>query len=189
MQPVYFAGDGAETQGCRSAKQTQPVYYRDKSGWEITTALRWWEMVAQANANVFNICLLLPAEHQACVGNTTERAPWPEVTGENVLLVEKGDIPLKFTANLNLMGHSLSFWRRTETPLTWELLFGLCNRVSGKKVTMSKVRQRDTLQGEMCCVVRGEVYGFVALHLTLNLLSHYTSGKNIAEDIFIHPFL
>lgn len=54
---------------------------------------------------------------------------------------------------------------------------------------MSKVRQRDMLRGEMCCVFRGEVYGFVALHLTLNLLSHYTSGKNIAEDIFIHPFL
>lgn len=52
------------------------------------------------------------------VRETTDRAPWPEVMGENVLLVEKGDIPLKFTANLNLMGHSLSFWRRTETPLT-----------------------------------------------------------------------
>lgn len=56
-------------------------------------------MVAQLNANIFNISLLLPAEHQECVGNTTERALWSEVMGENVLLVEKGDIP----SNLQLI--------------------------------------------------------------------------------------
>lgn len=127
----------------------------------------------------------------AYVGNTTERAPWPGVMGENALLVEKVDIPLKFTANLNLMGHSLNFWRRTETQLTWELLFGFYKRVSGKKVTTSKVRQCDTLQGEMCCVVRGEVRGFVAFHLTLNLLNCYTSGKYCKWHLYssISPFM
>lgn len=42
---------------------------------------------------------------------------------------------------------------------------------------MSKVRQRDMLQGEMRCVGRGEVYGFVALHLTFHLLNRSPSGK------------
>lgn len=69
----------------------------------------------------------------ASVWETQQRAPWPQVMSENALLVEKGDIPSKFTTNLNLMGRSWSFWRRTEGPLTWGQLSGPRKRASGKK--------------------------------------------------------
>lgn len=113
--------------------------------WGISTALWWWDTVTQVKATSLPtytpppptccLCVCLGGWMSACVGKggkLTERACYPQVMGENVLLMETGDILLKFTANLNLMGHNLSSWRK-ETPFTWELLFGSYKWVTGKR--------------------------------------------------------
>lgn len=130
------------------------------------------------------MCVCLGGWVSACVGKEgklTERAQRPQVMGENVLLMETGDILLKFTANLNLLGHNLSSWRK-ETPFTWELLFRSNKWVTGKR---SQCQRADG--GAYYRVIRAVLSKGKNMSLSFpNWLNHNMDVENIAEHYFVH---
>lgn len=119
---------------------------------------RLWALLHYTHGSKRLRCACVRACARACETCLTPPA-WLEVTGENAALVQRGNIPSQFTANLNLMGHSLrqrcGFWCRralgTETPThriaLWELQNG--GVTGGHGIKGQALKQRDMLS-EKC---------------------------------------
>lgn len=164
-------------------------------GLAISTALWWWDTITQVKApslptytppptHMLPMCVFGGGGWVHVWGRVGNCPHYPQVMGENVLLMETGDILLKFTANLNLMGHNLSSWRK-ETPFTWELLFGSYKWVTGKRSQCQRADSGAYYKVRCALLSKGK---YLSLSFP-NWLNPKMDVKNIAEHYFICPFL